>query len=80
MGFQDHYTLNRDMNQLRKVPSWDDAEYRARELMFRLRGEAVVYVRQGETMRRRWVLNDEEIIEKLKDRWFNRDCIRMVDT
>ena len=29
-------------------------------------------------MRRRWVLNDEEIIEKLKDRWFNRDCIRMV--
>ena len=77
LEFLDHYTLCKDMNQQRKVPGWDNAEYRARELRFQLQGEAAVYVRQEETMRQSWVLNDEAIIEKLKDRWLNRDCIEM---
>ena len=36
LEFLDHNTLHRDMNQQRKVPGWDVAEYRAREPRFQL--------------------------------------------
>ena len=38
---------------------------------------AAVYIRQEEAMAQGWVLNDEEIIDKLEERWLNRDCIEM---
>ncbi len=77
LEFLDHYNLCRDMNQQRKVHGWDDPQYRARELRYQLQGEAAVFVRQEETMAQSWVLDDDQIIEKLKERWLNRDCIEM---
>ena len=77
LEFLDHYLLCRDMNQQRKVPGWDDAKYRAKELRYQLQGEAAVFVRQEEAMHQNWVLDDDAIIGKLKERWFNRDCIEM---
>ena len=77
LEFLDHYKLCVEMNQQRKVPGWGDAKYRARELRFQLQGEAGVYVRQEEAMQEDWVFDDERIIEKLKERWLNRDCIEL---
>lgn len=77
LEFLDHYQLCRDMNRQRGISGWNDGTYRARELRFQLQGEAAVYLRQEEAMAQSWVFDDEAIIEKLKERWLNRDCIEM---
>ena len=75
--FLDHYKLCVEMNQQRNIPGWEDPGYRAKELRFQLQGEAAVYVRQEEAMGQSWVCDDEEIVQKLKDRWLHRDCIEL---
>lgn len=55
-----------EMNITRKIPGWEDPEYRAKELRFQLQGEAAVYVRQEETMLSDWVKNDDMIIIETK--------------
>lgn len=77
LEFLDHYKLCVEMNQTKKIPGWGDAAYRAKELRFQLQGEVAVYVRQEETMGQDWVEDDNKIIDKLKERWLNRDCIEL---
>jgi hypothetical protein len=77
LEFLDHYRLCVEINQAKKVPGWGDPDYRAKELRFQLQGEVAIYVRQEETMGQDWVNDDKKIIEKLKERWLNRDCIEL---
>ena len=77
LEFLDHYKLCIEMNQQRKVPGWGDPRYRAKELRYQLQGEAAVFIRQEEAMHEKWVDDDDKIIEKLKERWLNRDCIEL---
>ena len=77
LEFLDHYKLCVEMNQQRRAPGWGDAKYRAKELRYQLQGEAGVFVRQEEAMHESWVEDDNKIIEKLKERWLNRDCIEL---
>ena len=77
LEFLDHYKLCCEINQEKKVPGWDRADYRAKELRCQLQGEAGTFVRQEEAMHEQWVFDDNQIIEKLKERWLNRDCIEL---
>ena len=77
LEFLDHYKLCVEINQARGVPGWDSPVYRAKELRYQLQGEVAVYVRQEEAMGQVWMNNDEEMVEKLKERWLNRDCIEL---
>ena len=77
LEFLEHYRLCVEINQQKKVPGWNDASYRAKELRCQLQGEAATYVRQEEAMHESWVNDDNEIMERLRQRWVNRDCIEL---
>ena len=61
LEFLEHYRLCVEINQQKRVPGWNGASYRAKELRCQLQGEAATYVRQEEAMHESWVNNDEEI-------------------
>ena len=68
LEFLEHYRLCVEINQQKRVPGWNDPSYRAKELRCQLQGKAATYVRQEEAMHECWVDNDDEIIERLRQR------------
>ena len=67
--FLDHYNLAKNQNVKRGVAGWDDAEFRANELRYQLRGEPALWLSQENSMLSSWVADDEEIIRRLKERF-----------
>lgn len=67
--FTDHYNLAKSQNVKRNVVGWDDAEFRANELRYQLRGEPALWLSQEDSMLSTWVKDDVEIIRRLKERF-----------
>ena len=75
--FLDHYNLAKEQNIRKNIDGWKDAEFRANELRYQLRGEPALWISQESTMLKLWVKSDTEIIQKLKDRFLGTQCIEL---
>ena len=67
--FIEHFNIARTQNMAKQVGGWDEAEFRANELRFQLRGDPALWLAQECAMLKTWTRNDDEIIAKLKDRY-----------
>ena len=75
--FLDHFNIAKKQNMMKEVGGWNDAEFRANELRFQLRGEAALWISQENAMLRPWTRDDEELIAKLKDRFMGTQSIEL---
>ena len=75
--FIEHYTLAKSQNMRKNVQGWQDADFRANELRFQLRGRVAAWILQESAMQSPWVKNDDEIIEKLKERYLGTQSIEL---
>ena len=68
-SFIDHFEIVATQNQRRQVHGWGEANYRAQELRFHLRGEPALWCAQEYATCASWTRSDVEITRKLKDRY-----------
>ena len=75
--FIDHFAIAKQQNQRKGVDGWDNAEFRANELRFQLRGEPALWISQECAMLKEWTKNDDEIINRLKSRFMGTQSIEL---
>jgi hypothetical protein len=75
--FVEHYTLAKSQNIRKKVDGWQEADFRANELRFQLRGRVAAWVLQESAMHSEWVKDDVEIIRKLQERYLGTMSVEL---
>ena len=68
--FMDHYNMDKSQKMKRNVAGWGNAEFRANELRYQLRGEQALCLSQEDymCMLSLWVKEDVEVIRGLNGR------------
>ena len=72
--FMDDYKMARYLNQKERLINWDDSMYRATKLRRALQGTAASYVRGEKAMGQTWPDNDDEILDRLKERYLTTEA------
>ena len=75
--FVEHYKLARSQNMRKKVEGWEDADFRANELRFQLRGRVAAWMLQESAMSSSWVHDDEQILKKLNERYLGTMSVEL---
>ena len=75
--FLDHYDLTTAQNLRKGVKDWEDKEFRARELRLQLRGKPAEWLAHEQSMSQVWIRNDEEIKQKLIERYMGTQSIEL---
>ena len=75
--FIENYRVVREINTNDRIVGWDVPSFRANKLRLAIRGEASDYLSTESSMLKPWTKNDDEIIQKLKDRYLNTQAIEM---
>jgi hypothetical protein len=75
--FIEKYKVVKKINMTARMRGWDSKEYRADKLKLALHGDAFDFVAFEDSMDKQWTKDDEEILEKLKDRYLNVQAVEM---
>ena len=75
--FIERYRVVRELNMKSKLTGWDSSNFRAGKLKLCLVGDPFDYVSFESSMFNSWTDNDEEIIEKLMDKFMNLQAIEL---
>lgn len=75
--FIDKYRVVKELNIAARLTGWDKPEYRANKLKLALEGEAFDYIGLENTMLKPWTSDDEEILDKLKDRYLKIQAVEL---
>ena len=73
--FIEKYRVVKKLNEAARHKGWDSSEFRANKLKLYLQGDAFDFVSFDDSMGHEWARDDEEIIEKLQDRYLNVQAI-----
>ncbi|XP_064086140.1 uncharacterized protein LOC135201192 [Macrobrachium nipponense] len=76
-SFSSHFSLVKQANLLRGVPSWRDAGYRALMLRLQFRGPTANYVEQQALQDPEWGKDDVAIMDRLAQRILTADAIEV---
>ena len=75
--FIEHYNLAKEQNISKNIEGWADPAFRANELRLQLRGKVAAWLVQESAMQSSWLKNDEQIIDRLKDRFLGTQSIEL---
>ena len=76
-NFKDHFQLVKAANIARDVAVWKEATYRSVELRLCLTGAPAEYIREEAAQGSTWVQNDEEILNRLEQRYVTTEAIEV---
>ena len=75
--FISHYELVRMINIRNTIVNWDDPKYRAAKLRISLLGSPAEFMGEESSMSRAWTFDDDQIIQKLKERYIDTESIEL---
>lgn len=75
--FVERYQTVKEMNMRLRITGWDDPRYRAGKIVLCLKGDAFDYVKFASSAKECWAGNDNQMLEKLQDKFINTQAVEM---